>query len=74
MYQCPICRRAATNNSPPDFDGISVKCLECDDYEISGTAVDELMRLELAGRLDALQKAKRFALPGTKPSITTICL
>jgi hypothetical protein len=74
MYKCPICDLPAKNVSPPSLDGVAVRCLKCGDYEISGTAIGTLLRLDQDGRSDALEKAKRFAQAGAKPAITARCL
>lgn len=70
----PICRLPAKNLSPPNLDGVYVRCPKCGDYEISGTALSGFLLLDQSARPDALEKAKGFAKLGDIPSITTVCL
>ncbi len=75
MYKCPICDLPAKNVSAPDLDGIAVRCLKCGDYEISGTVIGAVLRMDdQDGRSDVLEKAKRFAQAGVRPAITSRCL
>ena len=49
-----------------------IRCDVCRDYEVSGSALAMLQRLDLAERALLLQKAQRFAAPGSRPVITTV--
>jgi len=71
--QCSVCGAPAQNITPPDFDGLVVRCSHCREYEIEGTVVNRLLRLTLTERMDALQAAKQLASPGVRPSITSAC-
>ena len=70
---CPVCEDPASNRTPPDFDGLIIRCDKCRDFEISGTALGQLQKLDLLERIDVLRKAQRFAAPGARPTITTTC-
>ena len=73
--ECPVCGGPAENISPEGYDGVVVRCYACTgQYEISGTVISALLQLDRAGREAALEKAKAFAAPGTRPAITTACL
>ena len=69
--QCAICGAAAENVTPGGFDGLVIRCEHCETYEIAGSAENGLLRLQLPERAAALEKAKRFAAPGSRPCITT---
>jgi hypothetical protein len=66
---CFVCGQEAEDISRPDFDGVSIRCPECEDYDISMTALSILM--QNPGASDALEKAKRLTPPGQRPMITT---
>ncbi len=68
---CPICNGPAENITPGGFDGLVVKCATCGPYEIAGTVRVRLAKLRLEDRPTVLQKAKRFAAPGARPTISS---
>jgi len=70
---CPVCEDPASNRTPPDFDGLIIRCDKCRDFEISGTALGKLQELDLLERNDVLRKAQQLAAPGGRPTITTTC-
>jgi hypothetical protein len=70
---CAVCRRTASNRTPPDFDGVIVRCASCRDYDVSGTVLRKLEQLPIADRLVVLGKARNSAEPGRRPSITRAC-
>ncbi len=72
--ECPVCAGLANNFTLSDFDGKSFKCDECGEYEISGTADQRFLELDLNGRKEALCKAKHFASSGHRPCIDFRCL
>jgi hypothetical protein len=72
--QCPVCGAEARDLSSGDFDGLMLECKHCGSYEIDDGALNEFLRLDFDGRVAALQKAKTFASPGTRPTISTSCL
>jgi hypothetical protein len=45
--------------TPPDFDGLIFRCDHCRDYEVSGTALGQLEKLDLLERIDVLRKAQQ---------------
>ena len=45
--ECPVCAGLAKNITLPDFDGKSFKCDECGEYDISGTADQRFLELDL---------------------------
>ena len=67
--QCPVCGTPAENLTPGNVDGLIVRCVHCGEYEIVGTAVNDLLRMQLIERADALEKARRAAPPGARPAI-----
>jgi len=47
--QCPVCGAVADNISPSS-DGLAVRCLNCGEFDVAGSAVDDLLRLDGVGR------------------------
>jgi hypothetical protein len=70
---CPVCEDPASNRTPPDFDGLIIRCDHCRDFEVSGTALSKLEKLVLLERIDVLRKAQQKAEPGRRAVITTAC-
>ena len=70
---CPVCGDTAEDITSPTFDGKSIRCTTCGDYDISGSIYDPgtLLKLEPDERKRALDKAKRSARPGQRPMITS---
>ena len=58
---------------PPDFDGLIIRRDHCRDYEVSGTALGKLEKLDLLERIDVLRKAQQKAEPGRRAVITIAC-
>lgn len=73
---CPVCGALAQDITVQTFDGKSIRCQSCGDYDIAGTVYDPgaLSGLDQEQRLEALNKAKRFAATGKRPMITSYCL
>jgi hypothetical protein len=71
--QCQVCAAAAENITRPGFDGLAVRCPRCGDFEVADSALNRLLRCDADERATALEKAKRFAAPRTRPCITTTC-
>ena len=67
---CSICGAPTKSPTPGDFDGLIVSCPHCHEYEVAGSAVNQLLRLALSQRREVLLRAKRQALPGRRPVIT----
>jgi transposase len=67
--QCSICGAPAKNLTPGSFEGLVVSCPHCGTYEIADSALNGFLRLDFDRRAEALQKAKRFAAPGARPTI-----
>jgi hypothetical protein len=69
---CPVCG-ANAEQIMSTTDGVSIVCAMCGEYAVSSSvlATEQLQRLEPEERGNALNKAKRSALPGTRPMITT---
>jgi hypothetical protein len=42
--QCPVCGSAAENITRGDFDGLSVRCKRCGDFDIAGSVLNKLAR------------------------------
>ena len=71
--QCPICGAVAEITSP-DFDGVAVRCHNCGEFDVAGTALNDLLRLDGTGRAAALDKAKTLRSSRSRPSVTVACL
>jgi hypothetical protein len=71
---CPICGALAENISRPDFDGLGVRCHNCGDFEVAGTVLNHLLRMDVEGRTAALEKAKRITKAGVGPAINSFSL
>jgi hypothetical protein len=72
--ECPVCGAASAEDiTVQTFDGRSIRCGTCGDYDISGTVWDtgSLLNLEPENRARALIKAKQSAVPGKRPMIRT---
>lgn len=72
---CPICGASARNISSPDFDGDSVRCsADCGEFDVAGSAMERLLRLDFNERLAALNKARQFRSRTDRPCISTSSL
>jgi len=73
---CPICGTAAEDATKQPFDGLTVQCPVCGEYDISRSVLSDKRWEGLArdGRHRALDKVKRSAQPGKRPMITTYTL
>jgi hypothetical protein len=69
--QCSVCGASAINMTPGDFDGLVVSCPHCGDYEVTGTVMNQFLRMTLTERKDALEDARRQTPQGHKPAITS---
>jgi hypothetical protein len=69
-----MCTAQAKNLTPNTYDGVVIGCPRCGDYQITGTVFDQLLRLAVAERTKALQRAIERASPGARPTISTTCL
>lgn len=69
--ECPVCESPAEDVTPGGFDGRIIRCSVDGDFEIAGTVERRLAGLDLEGRKAALAKARRFAAPGQRPTITS---
>ncbi len=72
---CPVCG-ANAEHIMSTIDGVSVACPMCGEYNVSSSvlATEQLQRLEPEKRGDVLDKAKRCAQQGARPTITTYLL
>jgi hypothetical protein len=72
---CPICG-ATAEQAPPTKDMVRITCPTCGEYDVSGAviATGQLQKLEPERRCDVLDRAKRAALPGNRPTITPYLL
>ena len=72
---CPVCGAEAEDMTSSQFDGDSIRCASCHDYDIAGTVYNSgmLHKLDPDQRKAALEKAQRFAR-GKRPMITSYCL
>ena len=71
--ECPVCGASAEDITVQNFDGLSIRCEACGDYDISGTVWDPglLLNLDPEGRARALIRAKETIPPGERPMIRT---
>jgi recombinational DNA repair protein (RecF pathway) len=69
---CLVCGASAQQISTT-IDGMGIVCPACGEYDVSSSvlATEQLQRLEPDERSNALSKAKRLALQGARPIITT---
>ena len=69
---CPVCG-ANAERIMSTSEGVTIACPMCGKYDVSSSvlATEQLQRLEPEARGEALSKAKRCALPGARPTITT---
>jgi hypothetical protein len=72
--RCEVCEAAADDQTPPGYDGVKVRCSMCGRYAVADSVLATLRALGREDRIDALNKAKRFASPGTCPIITNSSL
>jgi hypothetical protein len=58
---------------PGTFDGKTIRCASCGDYDITGTVYDpgSFAKQDIETRQRALAQAKRFAAPGKRPMISS---
>ncbi len=71
---CPICGSAdAEDISVQTFDGKSIRCDYCGDYDISGSVYEPntLAGMDLERRIDALNRAKQSKGEKIRPMIMT---
>lgn len=71
--KCPVDDAPAKDITKLDYDGRSVRCPSCGDYDIAGGYEAKLAALDLEDRIRVLNKARAFATPGTRPCITKTC-
>ena len=74
VMRCLVCNGPAEDIAPADFDGRVIDCPTCESYEIADSVLHKFDKFSLEKRADALRKAKRFASPRTRPTITNFCL
>ena len=59
VMQCETCAAPADDLTPGDFDGLVIRCKHCGEYEIAGTVLNALLRLELPGSRVARATTRR---------------
>jgi hypothetical protein len=73
--QCPVCKGAAVDIGPKDFDGRVFRCTAgCRDYEVAGTSMLRFLAASPDNRMAALEKAKSITKRGERPSINSLCI
>jgi hypothetical protein len=72
--QCCACGAVAKDKTPVEYDGVVLNCPHCGEYGVSGTVLNDMLRMSLPECADALAKAKRFAQAGQRPIIDSRCL
>jgi hypothetical protein len=73
-YYCPVCGRSASNITNFGFDGRSITCEVCGEYDIAGRACLRFDGADTELRQNALATAKRFAHNGRRPLIDRKCV
>ena len=68
--KCPVCSEPAKDISEPSFDGQSIRCASCGDYDIAGEYIEKLTPLSLEERLNTLSKARKFTDLGARCCIS----
>jgi hypothetical protein len=70
---CPVCGAEAQDITAATFDGQTIRCDFCGDYEVSGTVLEArlLDKLDRKGKVDALERAKGSAPSSGRPMITS---
>jgi transcription elongation factor Elf1 len=70
---CPVCGAEAEDITVATFDGKTIRCGFCGDYDVSGTVFTTglLDTLDRNQRSDILERAKRSAPPGKRAMITS---
>ena len=70
--ECPVCGAPAVDITRHDFEGKSIRCDSCSEYDIERAVhiTGVLNRLELDERRRALLQAKAFAEPNKRPMIS----
>ena len=70
---CPVCGAEAEDITVATFDGKTIRCGFCGDYDVSGTVFEAglLDKLDRNDRLDRLERAKRSTPQGKRPMITS---
>ncbi len=71
--RCPVCGVPARDITAGGFDGRSIRCPSCGDYDIAGGYEDKLAVLDPHERRRTLEKALRFAQPDIRPCISGTC-
>ena len=75
LMACPVCERGgAENRTPPDFDGLIIRCRRCGGYKIAGTVMDRFAGLDAQQRQEVFDKAQRLAGPDGHPVINSISM
>jgi hypothetical protein len=74
--ECPVCCAPARTVRLPAFEGKSIKCPNCRDYDVSKAVLERglLQKLDRAQRRDVLERARTGAAPNTRPVITSYIL
>jgi len=68
---CPICEEEAEDITLKTFDGITIRCKSCGDFDISDSvwAPGALAGKNFEQRIAALNNARREAVEGRRPMI-----
>jgi transposase len=72
--QCSVCGAEAEDLTSGEFDGLVVRCKRCGEYAVADSALNNFLRLDYDARVAALDKARRSAGSGARPTISTTCL
>jgi hypothetical protein len=70
---CPVCVAEGQDITAATFDGSTIRCDFCGDYDVSGTVFNAglLDKLDRQRRLDALERAKCSTPSGKRLMITS---
>ena len=74
--ECPVCSARARYIDSPGFDGKSIRCPNCREYDVSRAVLDRglLSKLDVKQRRDVLERARRAVPRNARPVITSYIL
>jgi hypothetical protein len=69
--QCPICG-APAKHLTETAEGLAVDCPRCGAYQVTDSCLNAMLRLDLRGREQALEAARKSSAAGEVPIISSI--
>lgn len=75
LTTCDFCGgHGAEIATPPDFDGVRIRCRRCGAYDIVEAVMEDLAGVEPDRKLEVLKKAKQLAGPDRVPVINSVSM